>query len=228
MSPDGFGTSIILAAAGVGVAHTVLGPDHYLPFIMLSRARGWSRSRTLLVTTLCGLGHVGSSVILGGAGVVFGVALTRLESLEAFRGSLAAWMLVVFGLAYAGWGRGLEPHRHGGLVHIHRLGSRRHDHEARPGGSDATFWALFAVFVLGPCEPLFPLFILPASRGDWGLAALAAATFGAVTLVSMVGLTLLGLSGFERLPLGRAERWSHALAGGMVAGSGLAVLFLGL
>ena len=33
---------MVLAAAALGVVHTLLGPDHYLPFIFLSRARGWS------------------------------------------------------------------------------------------------------------------------------------------------------------------------------------------
>ena len=103
------------------------------------------------------------------------------------------------------------------------------DHDHTNGmGSNLTFWALFLSFVLGPCEPLIPLFVLPASRGDWGLAAATAAVFTAVTLVTMVGLTAVAIKGAKQLRLGRLERWSHTLAGSVIAASGLAILFLGL
>lgn len=95
-------------------------------------------------------------------------------------------------------------------------------------GSNLTFWALLLIFVLGPCEPLIPLFVLPASRGDWGLAVATAVVFTLVTLVTMVSLTAAALAGSRQLRLGPLERWSHALAGTVVAASGLAILFLGL
>ena len=45
-------------AASIGFFHTLLGPDHYLPFIVMSRARNWSAARTLVITVLCGLAIV--------------------------------------------------------------------------------------------------------------------------------------------------------------------------
>jgi threonine/homoserine/homoserine lactone efflux protein len=95
-------------------------------------------------------------------------------------------------------------------------------------GSNLTFWALFLIFVLGPCEPLIPLFVLPASRGDWALAVATALVFTVVTLATMVGVTAAALAGAKRIRFGRLERWSHTLAGSVIAASGLAILFLGL
>jgi hypothetical protein len=232
---DGFSWSLLLAALGIALTHTVLGPDHYLPFIMLARARGWSASRAVAVTVACGAGHVVTSILLGGLGVLLGVSVGRLEQLEAGRGTMAAWALVAFGLAYAAWGarrafrsaRGFEPHSHDGHVHLHTRGDRPHRHPAVPR-STASFWTLFAIFIVGPCEPLIPLVILPASRGRWELAALIAAVFGLVTVAAMVGMTLLGVLGLRRLPLAPLARWDHALAGGIIAASGLAIIFLGL
>jgi ABC-type nickel/cobalt efflux system permease component RcnA len=231
----GFSLSILAAAAGVAFLHTVLGPDHYLPFIVLARARSWTTTRTLVVTAACGLGHVGSSVLLGGLGVAFGVAVGHIEGVEGGRGDLAAWALVAFGLAYAVWGlrhalrtsKGIETHDHHGDVHLHVHGAHEHTHE-HGLGSNLTFWALFLVFVLGPCEPMIPLFVLPASRGDWALAIATAVVFSIVTLATMVSLTAAALAGASRLRLGPLERWSHTLAGAVVAASGLAILFLGL
>jgi hypothetical protein len=231
---DPLSWNLILAAAGVALVHTLAGPDHYLPFVMLSRARAWSRSRTIAVTLACGLGHVGSSLLLCGIGVALGLGVTQVEGVETARGTIAAWGLVAFGAAYALWGvrtairrrTGLAVHEHAGMVHVHPGGDAHHDHHAGEP-SRATFWMLFTVFVLGPCEPLVPLFVLPASLGRWDLAAAAAAVFGVVTIAAMAGMVGAACAGVDRLPLGFLSRWTHAVAGGMIALSGLAVIVLG-
>jgi nickel/cobalt exporter len=232
---DGFSWTMILAAAGIAVVHTALGPDHTLPFIMLARDRNWSTARTVRVTLVCGAGHVLSSLLLGGLGLAAGLGIGRFEIFEGLRGSFAAWMMVLFGFAYFVWGirialrrrAGIVPHEHEGHVHLHPGGGHHHRDHSRKYSS-TTFWVLFTIFVLGPCEPLIPLFLAPASRGNWTLAILSGAVFGLFTLVTMVSLVLLGLKGIQRLPFGILERWSFALTGVVVGSSGLAVLFLGL
>lgn len=232
---DAFSIDLLVAAAALALTHTVLGPDHTLPFIMLGRAQRWTARRTLVVTAVCGLGHVLSSLLLGGIGLALGYGVARVTKAEAVRGDLAAWALVAFGAAYLVWGvrhavrrrQGIVPHDHHGHVHLHTQGGHEHVH-TEPDGSRTTFWALFVVFVLGPCEPLIPLFVLPASRGRWELAALTALVFSVITVATMVAVVGAALAGVRRLPLAALERWSHALAGGVIAGSGLAVIFLGL
>jgi len=126
-------------AAGLGLVHTVIGPDHYLPFIVIGRARNWTLRKTLLVSFFAGLGHILSSVVLGFVGVALGIAVARLEGVESARGAIAACLLIGFGLAYFIWGlrrawRG-KPHTHPHL----------HDHEedhVHPHGPD-----------LGPHDP---------------------------------------------------------------------------
>lgn len=231
---DALSLNLLIAAVSVALIHTALGPDHYLPFVMIARARRWTMRRTLAVTAVCGLGHVASSLLLGGLGVGLGLAIGELENVEGGRGGAAAWALVGLGLAYALWGvrkarvrqRGLELHRHGDHVHLHEGGDRSHDHR-HVHGPDATFWALFAVFVLGPCEPLIPLFVVPVSEGRWGLATATGIAFGAVTVGTMLAITGMLYAGYARLPLGPLARWSHALAGSVIAASGLGMVFLG-
>jgi hypothetical protein len=233
---DGLNWSILLAAAGVGFVHTVLGPDHYVPFLMLAKAGGWSRLRAVTAAGVCGLAHVASSVLLGGIGVLLGIAVGQIERVEGGRGSLAAWALVAFGLAYGVWGvrralgrsRGLEMHTHEGRVHIHSHGGRPHRHSQVASRPSAAFWAMLTVFILGPCEPLIPLFVLPASRGQWELAGLTALVFGIVTVGSMMLATWIGVAGLHKIPLGPLERWSHAIAGAIIAASGLSIITLGL
>jgi ABC-type nickel/cobalt efflux system permease component RcnA len=120
-------------AASIGLVHTVIGPDHYLPFIVISRARKWSLPKTLFISFLCGLGHVLSSVVLGFLGIALGLAVGHLEKVESARSNIASWLLIGFGLAYMVWGLRKayrsQPHEH---VHYHPDGevhAHVHTHE---------------------------------------------------------------------------------------------------
>ncbi len=95
---------LCLSAASLGFIHTALGPDHYLPFIVMSRARNWTTLKTAIITMLCGLGHVGSSVIIGAIGIAAGIGLSRVEGVEGSRGNYAAWAFLIFGYIYMVWG----------------------------------------------------------------------------------------------------------------------------
>ena len=237
---DALSWNLLGTAAALGVIHTVAGPDHWLPFIVLGRARRWSRARTLVVTLACGLGHVGSSVVLGFLTLGLGWEATRLAGIESVRGDLAAWGLVAFGAAYGLWGvrkalrrrAGIAPHEHEGHTHIHARGADGLDHgseeHARLVRRQTTFWSMFVIFVLGPCEPMIPLFVLPLARGDVGLATVTAVVFSAATILTMTAAVLLVLAGVERIRLALLERWSHAIAGATVAVCGFAILVLGL
>ena len=89
-----------VTALSIGFLHTLLGPDHYLPFIVLSQAKSWSIRKTMIITFLCGIGHVLSSVILGIIGIAVGISVNKLVSIESFRGNIAAWLFIAFGLVY--------------------------------------------------------------------------------------------------------------------------------
>ena len=219
----------------------MLGPDHYLPFIAMARAGEWSRPKTILVTVLCGIGHVGSSVVLGLIGIAFGISLNKLELIESFRGDIVAWALIAFGLVYFVWGlkRALKgvPHSH---AHVHLDGSS-HDHvhghsgghthvhtESAARSTRLTPWVLFTIFVFGPCEPLIPLLMFPAARASMSGTVMVAAIFGTITIATMLTVVLLGQAGLNFLPLGKLERYSHALAGFVIFASGAGIAFLGL
>ncbi len=219
-------------AAAVGLIHTAIGPDHYLPFIVMARARRWSAARTVAITLACGLGHVASSVVLGLVGYGFGASVGHLEWIESVRGEFAAWALIVFGVLYAAWG-GWRLRRGAGAGHSHdhllRLHSADHVHHPRTGEEvNITPWILFAIFVFGPCEPLIPLFIYPAATGGWAGAGFVSLAFSVATIACMVVIVLAVHLGLARLPEGKLGRYAHVLAGGTIALSGLAIQVLGL
>jgi nickel/cobalt exporter len=226
--------ALIVAAVSVGLLHTLLGPDHYLPFIVMGRARKWSPARTMLITFLCGVGHVGSSIVLGSIGVAFGITLSKLEFTESFRGEIAAWALTAFGLVYLVWGvrRAIrnKPHTHSHLhvdetahAHEHTHNTAHAHPHGRAGAKSLTPWVLFTIFVFGPCEPLIPILMYPAAAESLWATAIVAAVFGAVTIATMLTVVLMGTFGIGWLPTGRIERYSHALAGAVVFLCGVAI-----
>jgi nickel/cobalt exporter len=228
-------TALTITAASLAFVHTILGPDHYLPFIVMSRARKWTIYKTSWVTLLSGFGHVISSILLGTIGIGVGIALNKLEFMESVRGDLAAWLFVVFGLVYMAWGfyRAIKnkPHKHihhhgNGTMHVHKHSHQEeHDHTHK---NNITPWILFTIFFLGPCEPLIPLLMYPAAKSSsWGVAQVSI-VFGLVTMLTMLGLVLLASYGLKFVRLGKMERFAHAIAGATILLSGIAILFLGL
>jgi sulfite exporter TauE/SafE len=240
---------LLVTAASIGCLHTVLGPDHYVPFVAMGAARKWNRRKTLWVTAWCGVGHVLGSVALGALGLAVGLSLEKLTWFEAFRGDVAAWLLTGFGLAYMAWGLKnairSRPHFHhhghaDGTFHTHTHGHeglhlhphlRPHPHphpHASGTAKSITPWALFVIFILGPCEPLIPLLMYPAAQHSvWGTIAVVMA-FGTATIATMLTVVYLSQRGIERLPFDSVERYSHALAGAALSLCGLGIIFLGL
>jgi len=236
-SADGTVSLLLATAAALASFHTLIGVDHSIPFIVLSRARGWSLRRTLGVTGACGVAHVASSVLIGSLGVLLGVTLDRLTWLESTRGKLAAGLMIGFGLAYAAWAlrqrlRGrthAHLHQHvDGTVHTHphdHHGEHLHPHNV---GRGVTPWALFLIFAFGPCEPLIPLMMVPATARSWPVLAAVIVVFGVVTIGAMLVAVTLGYLGLTHMRLRVFERHIDVLAGLTIAASGAAVLLLGV
>lgn len=229
-------TVLTLTAATIAFVHTILGPDHYLPFVAMAKARGWSFAKTIRVTLLCGFGHLLGSVALGVLGITLGLQLSSLEWLEGLRGNLAAWLLMGFGLAYTAWGLRqayrnrphTHWHSHDGVMHEHvHTHHEDHAHVHDQKGS-LTPWVIFVIFVLGPCEPLIPLLMYPAARESLAGVLSVTVVFGLVTVLTMLMAVAVSVYGLKAVSLKRFERFSHALAGSTILACGAGMVFLGL
>jgi sulfite exporter TauE/SafE len=229
---------LVISAATLGVIHTLLGPDHYLPFIVLSKARNWTRTRTLWITFISGVGHVGGSVILGLIGIAMGISVHRLEAVEASRGALVGWMIIAFGILYTAYGvykymnRGAHFHlpaflrprsiRHRDL----HIGDRELDNEEDK--SRLTPWILFLIFVFGPCEVLIPMLVYPAAEHSTMGIFLVALVFGIATVGTMMLVVFLGYKGFSMVRFRGREHQLHLFAGLVILMAGVGMQFLGL
>jgi len=224
---------LLLAAVSVSFFHTLAGPDHYLPFVALSRAREWSLARTLFWTMICGAGHVGSSVLLGLGGAALGWSVTKIGWLESVRGGIAGWTFLGFGFLYCIWGlmraKSNKRHKHfdvndDGSVYVfeHKHGEAvaiKERHKVTP-------WVMFIVFVLGPCEPMIPLLYFPAAKHSISNMFLLIVVYTLFTLLTMTLMVLAGFYGLSFLKTDKLEPYLHALGGFTILLCGAGMVFL--
>ncbi|MEN3038084.1 MAG: hypothetical protein ABDI07_02850 [Candidatus Kryptonium sp.] len=207
--------TLILSTATIAFFHA-LAPDHWLPFVAIARARKWSIRKLAFVSFVAGIGHVASSVLLGFIGLFIGMELSKLEGIEAIRADVGLWLLIGFGIAYAVWG----------LKHI------RHPHKHEIVDEEiltkkvVTVWTLYALFILGPCEPLIPLIFASLKFKTAGVLTITV-IFSVITWIMMVGQALLGYFGIRLINLEKIERYSHTLAGVVIFLTGVFLYFLG-
>ena len=228
---------LLVGTAVVGLVHTLAGPDHYLPFIAMSKARRWSAAKTAWITFACGIGHIAGSVVVGLIGIAAGLTLRGIELTESVRGEYAAWLLTAFGLVYLVWGirRAIrnKPHTH---HHAHAEVKHTHHHthnvdHAHPHDEhkrSITPWVLFTIFVFGPCEVLIPILLLPAAIGSLWNMILLVSVFALATISAMLAVVMLAFYGLNFLPAVRIQRYSHAIAGGVIFLCGMAIIHMGL
>jgi len=227
-----------VTAVSIGFLHTILGPDHYLPFIVLSESKKWTLKKTMFITFLCGVGHVLGSVILGMAGIAVGISISKIEIIESFRGNIAAWLFIAFGLIYMIISvRNLIKKRKHNHSHYHLGGdSHHHEHNHKDEHTHVhdndvvktTPWVLFLIFVFGPCEPLIPILMYPAAQNNFSGAVVVSLLFSIVTIATMMSIVLAFKLGLSKINLKPIEKYSHLIAGAMIFFSGIAIQFLGL
>lgn len=217
VAPGSTLSAIWLAALLTAVVHTIMGPDHYLPFIAIAKSKGYSIKKTLLWTFVCGIGHIASALLIALIFIYFSHWLSRENFvwIEENRGNVAAYALIGLGAAYLLWAL-RRRWQHGHLDEHHHL-------PQTDGKKSITVWVVFIIFVLGPCEALLP--ILTASS-VLGSSAVVSSTiiFSVATIATMMLAVSLGMLGINALRFNRLEGYAHEIAGGTIMACGLAII----
>lgn len=226
--------ALIFTAITIACLHTLTGPDHYLPFIVLSKTGRWSIRKTIAWTLICGIGHILSSVLLALGGAAVGWSLSKISWLENIRGGIAGWVMLCFGLLYliVGFYRLYKnkPHRHFDLENDGSIYVYEHDHSAVVLPKDrfkVTPWVMFLIFVLGPCEPMIPLLYFPAAQNSWEGMALLIIIYTACTLACMLLMVLLGFYGIAFINTQKLEKYISVLGGITLFICGAGMLWMG-
>ncbi len=226
-----------MTAVATAAFHTLI-PDHWLPFVLVGRARSWSAATTAAISGLSALVHTALSAGLGV--LALSVGLGTAHALGRRLEDASAVLLVAFGVAYAAWAWRKGGHFHPGGRHLHREpeppecdgaeGPVHPDHlhyhadeawiEGRAGRG-----AFYLALIVGanPCVLILPLVLAAAERGAAAVAVVTAA-YSATTVALMVGLSVIGVAGSRRIPVPGAARYMEAASGLLIAAVG--ALFL--
>jgi nickel/cobalt exporter len=222
---SGNGPALLAAAAGVGLGHAIL-PDHWVPLALLGRARRYPLARVARLSGWAGLAHVLVSIVLGG--VVIAVGLQFRSSVQAAQDAIVGGVLIATGVGFVvleltGRGHGHHhPHHHHHHHHHdhHALAAEppRHSSSAppsaapRPRGRLSGLAAVMVPFgaAASPDLTILPVF-LAAATVDVATAVVSVVIFAAVTIGTIVGLTLLATRGGYQIRAAWLDRWGNAL-----------------
>lgn len=204
---------LLFSAFMVGALHA-LAPDHWVPFAALSKARNWSARKAALITFLSGIVHVASSLAIGLAGIFLQKSLADVTSWEGLRGEWFSVLLISFGLTYMLWNI--------------KQSNKKKTEAMDPRQDEVAYWSYFAIFVLGPCEPLIPFLFLSTENGAAQMIPVVLC-FSAATLAVMSAAAFLAVSTMDRIKLpGSFVLNPGAAAGATIAVTGLVVRILGI
>lgn len=237
--PDAALTTIALTGFTVAFLHAAI-PTHWLPFVLVARARGWTRAKTLAVTAAAGVGHVALTSLLGLVIAWFGFRLDERLGAELF-----PWIAGGLLFAFAGFyfwrqwtGRGILHHHPPGSQH-HADARCGHGHEqshwhdelkdsklgTRGTGDWTAISGLLVMLTLSPCEGFLPVYLSGVQFGWPGFFVLSG-ILAVATLAGMALFTWLALLGFERIRIKNLERHEAGLLGALFAVLGVLVLAL--
>jgi putative Mn2+ efflux pump MntP len=200
---------MLVSTFTIALLHTLI-PSHWLCFVLVGKAQGWGRRKTLGVTAAAGAVHVVSTVTLGIALAALG--RTILESHhEDLLERISAVILIGLGAIYL-------------ATHLFHAG---HHHESDKAVSEKTaVLALVFSLVVSPCSASIPLLIVASAHAGWtamGLIAFVLLLTTVGVMLLMVGLTSLGI---ERLQFSFFDRYEKLVVGLVLCALGALILLV--
>jgi nickel/cobalt transporter (NicO) family protein len=221
--------ALFAAAAGVGFGHAVL-PDHWVPLAVLGRARRYPMSKIARLSGLAGVAHVLLSIVLGA--VIIAVGLQFRSAVSSAQNTIIGCLLIATGIGFGA----LQATGHG-HSHDHEHGhdhDHDHDHPAGHGHRHADPDAghgisrLAAIMIpfgaaASPDLTILPVFLAATTAGV-ATAVGSVVIFGAVTIGTIVGLTLGAAKGGYQVKGEWLDRWGNAVTAAVLVVIGTLVL----
>lgn len=211
--------ALLGAAAGVAIGHAIL-PDHWVPLAVVGRTRRYTLRRVAKLSTAAAIAHVLVSLVLGA--IIVAVGLQFRSDIQAAQDAVIGTVLIATGLAFVALELTGRGHRH-----VHGHGEHHHEHiHADPAPSRTR--ALAAIMVpfgaaASPDLTILPVFLAATTAGV-ATAIGSVVIFGAVTIGTIVGLTLGAAKGGYQIKGDWLDRWGNALTAGVLLVIGALIL----
>jgi nickel/cobalt exporter len=226
------GPALLAAAAGVGFGHAVL-PDHWVPLAVIGRTRRYPMSRIARLSSLAGVAHVLVSIALGA--VIIAIGLQFRSTIAHAQDTIIGCILIATGVGFlllelTGHGHHHHDgdhghhHDHHDDPHHHDPG-HDHDHDEQASQRLGGLAAVMVPFgaAASPDLTILPVFLAATTAGI-ATAVGSVVIFAAVTIGTIVGLTLAAARGGYQIQGEWLERWGNLFTAGVLAAIGLLVL----
>jgi hypothetical protein len=205
--------ALLAAAAGVGFGHAIL-PDHWVPLALVGRTRRYPLTRVARLSGLAGVAHVLVSVVLGA--VIIAIGLQFRSTVQSAQDAIVGGLLIATGVAFAALELSGRGHGHN---HDH---PHHHDHEhSRLHGLTAVMVPFGAA--ASPDLTILPVFLAAATVGV-ATAVASLAIFAAITIGTIVGLTVAAARGGYEIRGQWLDRWGNGLTAAVLVVIGTLVL----
>jgi FtsH-binding integral membrane protein len=206
--------ALLAAAAGVGFGHAIL-PDHWVPLAVLGRARRYPLSKVARLSGLAGVAHVLLSIVLGA--VIIAIGLQFRSTVQSAQDTIIGLLLIATGLGFVVlelMGRG-HSHGHDEHDHSHHHDHDDHEHERADSQERRGVRGLAAIMVpfgaaASPDLTILPVFLAATTAGV-ATAVGSLVIFAAVTIATIVGLTLAATRGGYQIRGEWLDRWGNAI-----------------
>ncbi|HTP19614.1 MAG TPA: hypothetical protein VMJ65_08415 [Solirubrobacteraceae bacterium] len=214
------GPALLAAAAGVGFGHAVL-PDHWVPLAVVGRTRRYPLSKIARLSSLAGVAHVLVSIVLGA--VIIAIGLQFRSTIEHAQDTIIGCILIATGIGFlvlelTGHG---HHHEHDHDHDHHHDHARPHTHARRTSGLAAVMVPFGAA--ASPDLTILPVFLAATTAGI-ATAVGSLVIFAAVTIGTIVGLTLAAARGGYQIQGNWLERWGNVFTAAVLGVIGLLVL----
>jgi len=223
--------ALVTTAALTALIHTLI-PDHWLPFVLIGRAQGWTTATVVGVSGLSAMIHTVLSVAL--ALLALAVGMTAAEAIGETLERAGGWLLIVFGVAYAVWAWRKGGHFHPGGALLHADDAQSCNGAEGDGNPDHLHyhaddelirgrrWGTLGLAVIvgvNPCVLIMPVLLSSTAQGAT-VVALVTAAYVVPTVALMIGLSVLGVRAgwWARLP--GAARHMEMASGLLIAALG--------
>jgi hypothetical protein len=206
---------VLLGSFLLSVVHACI-PNHWIPLVVIGRAERWGRSEALLFTTVVGLAHASSTILIG---ILVGLLGYELSARHSAITSIAApSLLIALGVVYLVWDLAAR---------------RRHRHHFEQAGRGnktsklSLVASLSAAMFFSPCIELEAYYFSAGSLG-WPGILLVSSIYLLVTVLGMLVLVDLGLKGAQRIRSQFLEHHEKRVTGFLLLALGAAAFFVEL
>jgi nickel/cobalt transporter (NicO) family protein len=219
--------ALLAASAGVGFGHAIL-PDHWVPLAVVGRTRRYPLSKVARLSGLAGVAHVLISIVLGA--VIIAIGLQFRSAVQSAQDTIIGCLLIATGVGFGAFellGPG-HSHDHSdvhGHSHEpdHEHDTHDHDHHERRG-----IRGLAAIMVpfgaaASPDLTILPVFLAATATGV-ATAVGSLVIFAAVTIGTIVVLTITAAKGGYQVRGEWLERWGNAITAATLIAIGVLVL----